>query len=97
MLRNVNDNKLGSRVIRSPTDRENILQKTHFEAKPQKRQFFTEKKTQMPDFNSNLEILRTIYTPNEDNKIYYPYLKSCEELKETYHEYDCTSFMNYSK
>jgi hypothetical protein len=96
MLRNVNDNKLGSRVIVVPIDREAILQETRIEARPGKRKFFIENKTQTPDFNSSLDVIHSIYTPNEDNKIYYPYQKSCMKLQETYHECDWTTFTNYS-
>jgi hypothetical protein len=92
MLRNVNDDKLGARVICVPTDRAEILQRTAIHTTPQKRKFFTENKTQTPDFNSSHDVIDSIYTPNEDNKIYYPYPKSCERLQETYHETDWTSF-----
>jgi hypothetical protein len=97
MLRNINDNKLGSRVICVPVDRNAVLQRTHIEATPKKRRFFIENKTQTPDFNSSLDVLKTIFTPNEDNKIYYPYPKSASRLQETYHEYDWSTFINYSK
>jgi hypothetical protein len=97
MLRNVNDNRLGSRVICVPNDRDAIFQRNHIEARPQKRKFFTENKTQTPDFNSSLDVLHTIYIPNGDNKIYYPYPKNCERLQETYNETDWTTFLNYTK
>jgi hypothetical protein len=97
MLRNVNVNRLSYRVVCVPNDRDAIFQRTHIEVRPQKRKFFTENKTQTPDFNSSLDVLHSIYTPNEDNKLYYPYPKNCERLQETYHETDWTTFLNYSK
>jgi hypothetical protein len=97
MLKNVNDNKLGSRIICVPTDREAILQKTRVKSTPRTRILFTENKTATPDFNSNLDVIRTIYTPNEDNEIYLPYSKTDERLEPTYREYDWSTNINYQK
>jgi hypothetical protein len=97
MLRNVNDNKLDARVINVPNaNRETILRETRIDVRPRKRRFFIENKTQTPDFNSSLEVIHNIYTPNEDNKIYYPYEKSYMLMQETYRECDWTTFVNYS-
>jgi hypothetical protein len=97
MLSNVKDNKLGSRIICVPTDREAILQRTHIESTPRRRTFFTENKTATPDFTSNLDVIRSIYPPNEDNEIFLPYPKTDELLEPTYREYDWSSNINYHK
>jgi hypothetical protein len=97
MLRFVNDNKLGSRIICVPTDRETVLQKTRIESIPRRLTFFTENKTATPDFNSDLDVIRTIYTPNEDNEIYLAYPKTDEKLEPTYREYDWSTNINYQK